>query len=54
MTDSSARAICSRWAEKGDRVESGDTVATIEAMKMEAGITTAIAGTVSRTAINSQ
>ncbi|MGL3805815.1 pyruvate carboxylase [Paeniglutamicibacter sp. R2-26] len=35
----------------GDTVEAGATVATIEAMKMEAGITSAIAGTVSRLAI---
>jgi pyruvate carboxylase len=35
----------------GDRVEAGQTVATIEAMKMEAPITTSIAGTVERLAI---
>ncbi|GER23914.1 hypothetical protein NCCP1664_24090 [Zafaria cholistanensis] len=35
----------------GDRVEAGGTIATIEAMKMEAGITTPVAGTVSRVAI---
>ncbi|GAA4365813.1 pyruvate carboxylase [Paeniglutamicibacter cryotolerans] len=35
----------------GDVVQVGDTVATIEAMKMEAGITTTVAGTVSRLAI---
>ncbi|GER24280.1 pyruvate carboxylase [Zafaria cholistanensis] len=35
----------------GDRVEAGATIATIEAMKMEAGITTPVAGTVSRIAI---
>ncbi|MFI6756232.1 pyruvate carboxylase [Rhodococcus sp. BL-253-APC-6A1W] len=33
---------------EGDTVEAGDTVATIEAMKMEASITAAVAGTVSR------
>ncbi|MGQ7296822.1 pyruvate carboxylase [Quadrisphaera sp. KR29] len=36
---------------EGDAVEAGQTVATIEAMKMEASITTAVAGTVRRTAI---
>ncbi|HEY0258354.1 MAG TPA: pyruvate carboxylase [Lacisediminihabitans sp.] len=36
---------------EGDRVEAGQTVATIEAMKMEAAITTAIAGTVRRLAV---
>lgn len=36
----------------GDIVEAGATVATIEAMKMEAGITTTVAGTVQRLAIN--
>ncbi|WP_068254174.1 pyruvate carboxylase [Janibacter corallicola] len=46
--------VVSLQVDEGDRVESGDTVATIEAMKMEAGITTATAGMVSRTAINSQ
>ena len=36
----------------GDTVEAGDTIATIEAMKMEAGITSTVAGTVSRLAID--
>lgn len=36
---------------QGDQVEAGATVATIEAMKMEASITTQTAGTVSRIAI---
>ncbi|WP_030169073.1 pyruvate carboxylase [Spirillospora albida] len=36
---------------KGDRVEAGDVVATIEAMKMEAAITVPVAGTVSRLAV---
>ena len=36
---------------EGDRVESGQAVATIEAMKMEAAITSPIAGTVRRRAI---
>jgi pyruvate carboxylase len=38
---------------EGDEVASGATVATIEAMKMEAAITASIAGKVSRLAINS-
>lgn len=37
---------------EGDTVKAGDTVATIEAMKMEAGITTTVGGTVRRVAIN--
>ncbi|QNG19248.1 pyruvate carboxylase [Rhodococcus triatomae] len=36
---------------EGDRVEAGDTVATIEAMKMEAAITAPVAGTVTRLAV---
>jgi pyruvate carboxylase len=36
----------------GDTVDSGQTVATIEAMKMEAGITAPKAGTVARLTIN--
>lgn len=36
---------------EGDTVQAGDTVATIEAMKMEAGITTTVGGTVKRLAI---
>ena len=36
---------------EGDRVEAGQAVATIEAMKMEAAITTPIAGVVQRRAI---
>jgi len=36
---------------EGDRVEAGAPVATIEAMKMEAAITSPVAGTVSRLAI---
>jgi pyruvate carboxylase len=38
---------------EGDAVEAGDTVATIEAMKMEASITAPKAGTVERLAIGS-
>ena len=37
----------------GDRVEAGQTVATIEAMKMEAPITTSLSGTVERLAVPS-
>jgi pyruvate carboxylase len=37
---------------EGDTVEAGGVVATIEAMKMEANITSPVAGTVSRTAIS--
>ncbi|MCW2736490.1 pyruvate carboxylase subunit B, partial [Nocardioides sp.] len=36
---------------EGDTVEAGQTVATIEAMKMEASITAPVAGTVSRLAV---
>ncbi|WP_435592970.1 biotin/lipoyl-containing protein, partial [Nocardia sp. bgisy118] len=36
---------------EGDAVETGDTIATIEAMKMEAAITAPRAGTVGRIAI---
>ena len=36
---------------EGDRVEAGQAVATIEAMKMEAAITSPVAGTVQRRAI---
>ena len=39
-------------AEQGATVGAGDTIATIEAMKMEAAITSPKAGTVSRLAIN--
>lgn len=36
----------------GDTVEAGDTIATIEAMKMEAAITAPRAGVVERAAID--
>jgi pyruvate carboxylase len=36
---------------KGDRIEAGAVVATIEAMKMEAAITAPVAGTVTRLAV---
>jgi len=39
--------------EEGDRVDAGTPVATIEAMKMEAAITSPVAGTVKRLAIPS-
>ncbi|WP_435198953.1 pyruvate carboxylase [Janibacter sp. GS2] len=39
---------------EGDAVEAGATVATIEAMKMEASITTSEAGTVSRVAVGAR
>ena len=37
--------------EQGDAVEAGQTIATIEAMKMEAAITAPVAGTVERLAL---
>lgn len=37
--------------QEGDLVEAGDAVASIEAMKMEAGITTAVTGRVQRLAV---
>ena len=39
---------------EGDEVAVGDTVATIEAMKMEASITSPVAGTVKRVALHQQ
>jgi pyruvate carboxylase len=38
--------------EQGTTVGAGDTVATIEAMKMEASITAPVAGTVERLALD--
>jgi pyruvate carboxylase len=38
--------------QQGAKVVVGDTIATIEAMKMEASITTPVAGTVARTAVS--
>jgi pyruvate carboxylase len=35
----------------GDTVEAGDTIAVIEAMKMEAAVTTPAGGTVQRVAV---
>ncbi|HEX8497810.1 MAG TPA: pyruvate carboxylase [Actinomycetales bacterium] len=46
--------VVSLKVEVGSAVAAGDTVATIEAMKMEAAITTAVAGTVQRLAIMGQ
>ena len=37
--------------QAGDKVAAGETVATIEAMKMEASITTPVDGTVERVAL---
>ncbi|GAA1834962.1 pyruvate carboxylase [Microlunatus capsulatus] len=45
--------VVSVTVDEGDAVEAGETVATIEAMKMEAAITSPVAGTVSRLAIGS-
>ncbi|MEU3271648.1 pyruvate carboxylase [Saccharomonospora sp. NPDC006951] len=47
-----AGVVTAQVAE-GDTIEAGDTVATIEAMKMEAAITAQVGGTVQRLAINS-
>ena len=38
----------------GDQVSAGQTIATIEAMKMEASITSPVGGTVQRLAIGAQ
>ncbi|HEX3003085.1 MAG TPA: pyruvate carboxylase, partial [Angustibacter sp.] len=46
--------VVSLAVEPGAQVDAGDTVATIEAMKMEAAITAPVAGTVQRLAISSQ
>jgi pyruvate carboxylase len=46
--------VISLAVEEGTSVEAGATVATIEAMKMEAAITTPVAGTVTRLAIGGQ
>jgi pyruvate carboxylase len=45
--------VVSLVVSEGDTVEPGATVATIEAMKMEAGITVSRSGTVARLAIKS-
>jgi pyruvate carboxylase len=46
--------VISLSVAEGDTVEVGTPVATIEAMKMEAAITSPVAGTVQRLAIGSQ
>jgi pyruvate carboxylase len=46
--------VVSLAVEEGSTVEAGAVVATIEAMKMEASITTHVGGTVKRLAIGSQ
>jgi pyruvate carboxylase len=46
--------VISLSVAEGDTVEVGAPVATIEAMKMEAAITSPVAGTVQRLAIGSQ
>jgi len=46
--------VVSLAVEEGAEVEAGAVVATIEAMKMEANITTPVGGTVKRLAIGSQ
>jgi len=43
--------VVSLAVDEGAVVEAGQTVATIEAMKMEAAVTTSVAGTVRRLAI---
>ena len=43
--------VVSPLVEEGDTVEPGQAVATIEAMKMEAAITSPVAGTVRRLAL---
>ncbi|MFC4000615.1 pyruvate carboxylase [Prauserella oleivorans] len=44
--------VVTAQVSEGDTIEAGDTVATIEAMKMEAAITAQVGGTVQRLAIN--
>ncbi len=46
--------VVSLAVEVGQQVEAGGAVATIEAMKMEAPITSPVAGTVQRLAIGAQ
>jgi pyruvate carboxylase len=46
--------VVSLTVDEGSAVAAGDSIATIEAMKMEAGITTPVAGTVQRVAIATQ
>ncbi len=46
------QGVVSVVVEAGQQVEAGETVATIEAMKMEAAITAPMAGTVQRVALS--
>ena len=46
------QGVVSVTVAEGDRVEAGQPVATIEAMKMEAAITTSVAGVVERVALH--
>jgi pyruvate carboxylase len=46
------QGVVSPAVSTGDRVAAGDVVATIEAMKMEASITTPVAGTIQRVALD--
>ena len=46
--------VVSLAVEVGQQIEAGDAIATIEAMKMEAAITSAVGGTVQRLAIGAQ
>jgi pyruvate carboxylase len=46
--------VVSLAVEVGQQIKAGDAIATIEAMKMEAAITSAVGGTVQRLAIGSQ
>ena len=46
------QGVVSVTVAEGDRVEAGQAVATIEAMKMEAAITTSVSGTVERVALH--
>ena len=48
--DRLGEVVFAELPEVGDTVTAGDTVATIEAMKMEASITSPITGTVQRVA----
>ena len=45
------RGVVQLSAQVGDELEAGDTVAIIEAMKMESAISTPLAGTVARLAV---
>ena len=51
MSDATMNALPHPVVTVGAQVAAGDTVAKIEAMKMEASITTPVAGTVTRLAL---